>query len=60
VVGGSPVAVLNQDLKTACLGALAIARNPGPVTPRDFALGRSWRACTEQFLRNLIVEPDEA
>jgi glycosyltransferase involved in cell wall biosynthesis len=59
VVGASPVAVLDPDLKTACLGALEIARNPGPVTPRDFAMARSWRACTEQFLRNLIVEPDE-
>ena len=29
-----------------------------PVTPRAFAEGHSWRACTLQFLRNLAVEPD--
>lgn len=59
VVGGSTVAVLDEDLRKACLGALEIARNPGPVTPRAFAESHSWRACTLQFLRNLAVEPDE-
>jgi glycosyltransferase involved in cell wall biosynthesis len=60
VVGGAPIAVLDQDLRKACLGALEIARNPGPLTPRAFAESHSWRACTLQFLRNLAVEPDEA
>lgn len=60
VVGGTPVAVLNEDLGKACLGALQIARRPGSVTPRQFAEDHSWRACTLQFLRNIIVEPDEA
>jgi glycosyltransferase involved in cell wall biosynthesis len=60
VVGGAPIAVLDEDLRKACLEALQIARNPGPVTPRAFAESHSWRACTLQFLRNLAVEPDEA
>jgi glycosyltransferase involved in cell wall biosynthesis len=52
------VAVLDTDLRTACLGAWAIAQAPKSVTPRDFALRYSWRACTLQFLRNIVVEPD--
>jgi glycosyltransferase involved in cell wall biosynthesis len=52
VVGDAPVAVLNEDLEAACRGALAISRQ----SARDFALGRRWRACTEQFLFNLAVE----
>jgi glycosyltransferase involved in cell wall biosynthesis len=60
VVGGAPVAALDKDLRTACLAALEIARHPGPVTPRSFAEEHSWRACTLQFLRNIIVEPDES
>ncbi len=63
VVGGAPVAVLDEDLRRACLGALEIAhnlkRNPGAMTPRAFAEAHSWRACTLQFLRNLAVEPDQ-
>ncbi len=59
VVGDAPVAVLDPDLRTACLGALQIARNPRGLTPRAFAEAHSWRACTLQFLRNLAVEPDE-
>ena len=58
VPGGSAVAVLDEDLKTACLGALALAQNPGTLTPRAFAEGHSWRACTLQFLSNIAVEPD--
>jgi hypothetical protein len=52
------VAALDDDLKVACLKALAIAQSPGKPTPREFALGYSWRACTLQFLRNIVVEPD--
>ncbi len=59
VVGDAPVAVLDEDLRTACLGALEIARRPGSLTPRAFAEAHSWRACTLQFLRNLAVELDE-
>jgi len=57
--GGDQVAVLDEDLQKACLGALEIACNPRDLTPRAFAEARSWRACTLQFLRNLAVEPDE-
>ncbi|MBN9590037.1 MAG: alpha-mannosyltransferase [Alphaproteobacteria bacterium 64-11] len=60
VVGGpegARVAVLDEDLRKACLGALAL-RQEHPDAPRAFALTRSWRACTLQFLRNIIVEPD--
>jgi hypothetical protein len=52
------VGVLDEDLKKACLGALQIAAHPGQPTPREFALGHSWRVCTLQFLHNIRVEPD--
>jgi hypothetical protein len=39
------------------VGALAL-RKQHPDAPRGFALTRSWRACTVQFLRNISVEPD--
>ncbi|HWY60803.1 MAG TPA: glycosyltransferase family 1 protein [Rhizomicrobium sp.] len=58
VLGGAPVGALDDDLGQACLKALEIARNPGHPSPREFALGHSWRACTLQFLRNIVVEPD--
>jgi glycosyltransferase involved in cell wall biosynthesis len=53
VVGGAPVAVLDEDLEKACKAALAIPRG----ACRDYALTRSWSACTRQFLSNLAVEP---
>jgi glycosyltransferase involved in cell wall biosynthesis len=59
VVGDAPVGVLDEDLRAACLMALEIARHPGSLTPRHFAEAHSWRACTLQFLHNIIVEPDE-
>ena len=58
VPGGTDVAVLDEDLRAACLGALELARQPRTVTPRAFAERHSWRACTLQFLRNIAVEPD--
>ncbi len=58
VAGGGDVAVLDEDLATACRGALALAQNPRALTPRDFAMRHSWRACTLQFLANIAVEPD--
>ena len=58
VAGGSDVAVLDEDLRTACMGALELARHPRTLTPRAFAESHSWRACTLQFLRNIAVEPD--
>jgi len=59
VVGDAPVGALDEDLRAACLKALEIARHPGSLTPRRFAEAHSWRACTLQFLRNIIVEPDQ-
>ena len=53
VVGAAPVAVLDEDLAKACRAALAIPRE----ACRDYALTRSWSACTRQFLSNLAVEP---
>jgi glycosyltransferase involved in cell wall biosynthesis len=58
VPGGSDVAVLDEDLRTACLGALELVRQPRALTPRAFAESHSWRACTLQFLHNIAVEPD--
>jgi glycosyltransferase involved in cell wall biosynthesis len=61
VVSDSPAAALDDDLQKACLRALEIPRS----TARAFALTRSWRTCTEQFLSNLpvkvhIPEPEPA
>ena len=58
VLGDTPVAALDEDLGRACRTALAIA-NAGVANPRAFAMERSWRACTLQFLRNIVVEPDQ-
>ncbi len=51
VIGDSSVAVLDDDLGRACLKAATISRD----ACRAFALTRSWRACTAQFLSNLPV-----
>jgi glycosyltransferase involved in cell wall biosynthesis len=53
VIGDAPVGALDNDLKAACLRALAIPREDC----RAYALTRSWRACTEQFVANLPI-PD--
>jgi glycosyltransferase involved in cell wall biosynthesis len=58
VAGGADVAVLDEDLQKACLGALTLRRYPRALSPRAFAEARSWRACTLQFLSNIVVEPD--
>lgn len=49
VIGDAPVGALREDLGEACARALEIPRE----ACRTFALARSWRACTEQFLANL-------
>jgi glycosyltransferase involved in cell wall biosynthesis len=56
VIGDAPVAALDDDLKAACLSALTIPRE----TCRSFAMSRSWRACTEQFLSNLPAAAETA
>jgi glycosyltransferase involved in cell wall biosynthesis len=55
VIGNAPAAALDMDLRRACLHALQIPR----AEARAFALTRSWRACTEQFLSNLPSPADE-
>ena len=49
ILGDSQVAVLGDDLSKSLEQALNIA----PSTCRDFALGYSWQAATQQFLDNL-------
>lgn len=49
IIGGRGIGVLDEDLRTACLGALTIPRQ----ACRDFALGRSWDASARQFVRNV-------
>ncbi len=46
VVGGSTVAVLDEDLRRAALAALRIDR----ARCREFAMARSWRNATRQFV----------
>ena len=49
VIGDAPVGVLDDNLAAACQRALTLSRE----ACRAYALTRSWRACTEQFLSNL-------
>ena len=49
VLGGAEIAVLDEDLRAACLEALAIPRE----ACRAFVRERSWRVAAEQFLGNL-------
>ncbi|HTT83152.1 MAG TPA: glycosyltransferase family 1 protein [Rhizomicrobium sp.] len=56
VVGAAPISALDSDLRQACLRALEIPRSAA----RAFALTRSWRTCTEQFLSNLPVRVSTA
>jgi len=56
VIGDAPIAALDSDLRRACLCALEIPRDAA----RAFALTRSWRACTEQFLSNLPTRAGES
>ena len=63
VVGDVPVAVLDEDLRAACLRALALASESvcerTNFSARSFAVEHSWRNCTQQFLSNLALEPPE-
>lgn len=56
VIANAPVAALDGDLGAACKRALEISR----AACRTYALTRSWRACTDQFLSNLppVVRSD--
>ena len=50
VVGTAPVAVLDEDLRSACLRALAI---PRPLC-RQFAETVTWEASAQCFLHNVV------
>jgi hypothetical protein len=50
VIGAAPVAVLDDDLRSACLRALAI---PRPVC-RRYAETMTWDASVRFFLGNLV------
>jgi len=49
VVGSHPIGSLNEDLRIACLNALAMSRE----ACRDFALNRSWDTSARQFIGHM-------
>lgn len=54
LIPGSGAGVCSDDLREACLEALKIDR----VAARAYAEKFSWRACTEEFVRNLQPYPE--
>jgi hypothetical protein len=50
VVGPAPVAALDEDLRAACLAALAIPR----AACRQYAETVTWEASAQTFLGNLV------
>ena len=54
LIPGSGAGVCDEDLKTACLEALKLDR----AATRAYAEKFSWRACTEEFVRNLQPYPE--
>lgn len=55
IVGGTPHAVLSEDLRAAALAALSIDRDGC----RLFAEGFSWEQCSREFEANLVCIPQE-
>jgi glycosyltransferase involved in cell wall biosynthesis len=53
VIGGNPVGVLDEDLRSACLKALTISR----ADCRAFALTRSWEHSARQFISHCRPSP---
>jgi glycosyltransferase involved in cell wall biosynthesis len=51
VIGDAPVGVLNEDLRSACLGALSCDR----AACRDFALGLSWAESARLFVAHVTA-----
>lgn len=49
VIGTAPVGVLSDDLRQACLGALAIS----PQACLQFAAGHTWEASARAFVNNI-------
>ena len=54
IIPGSDAGVVDADLKAACLAALKLDRS----TARAYAERFSWRASTEEFVRNLQPYPE--
>lgn len=48
VIGSSPIGVLKDDLRQACIGALQVSRE----ACRAFALANTWEISARQFLRH--------
>lgn len=53
VIGNAPVGILDEDLRSAALGALRVSRSEC----RAYALQHSWQASTDQFLQYLPLIP---
>ena len=51
VIADNPIGAIDNDLRAACLRALAMSRE----TCRSFALERSWENSARQFIGNLAV-----
>ena len=49
VIGGAPVGALNDDLRAACLSALAIS----PQACLAFAASHTWEASARAFVENI-------
>lgn len=55
ILGDSDAGILDEDLRAACLGALAI----DPAAARELALSFSWRRAAMQFLDNIRLANGE-
>lgn len=53
IIPGSKAGMVDEDLRTACLGALGMRREDC----RAYAEKYSWRACAEEFVLNLKPQP---
>jgi glycosyltransferase involved in cell wall biosynthesis len=51
VAGGPAVGAVHEDLRTACLAALA---HGDRAACRDYATTYSWQACADRFFANLV------
>ena len=54
IIPGSGAGVVDDDLRTACLECLKLDR----AVVRAYAERFSWRACAEEFVRNLQPYPE--
>jgi glycosyltransferase involved in cell wall biosynthesis len=54
IIPGSGAGAVDEDLRAACLACLPLDR----AQVRRYAEGFSWRACAEEFVRNLQPYPE--